>query len=64
MKITAQQLRDKVWEIKARLDAGEDYYSLVSEFKPYLDEMNKRSEVVAKKFKKKFYPIKFNTLMR
>lgn len=63
-KITAQQLRDKVWEIKKRLDDGEDYKELQKEFQPFLDEMNLRSQGVAKMFGKKYYPIDFKTLMR
>ncbi len=56
--------RKKVNEIKNRLDKGENYEMLKKELEPFLDEMNRRGEKIAKKNRRKFYKFTFIGMVR
>lgn len=61
----AVYLRNKIQDIKSRLNCGLiSYDKAKEEAEPYINEMNRLGEEVAKKFKKKFYKFTFSGLMR
>jgi hypothetical protein len=52
-------------ELKAKLGAGLiTLAEAEEELKPYLDEANRRGELIAKRYKRKYKPITFTQLMR
>lgn len=63
--MNAIYLRNKIEDIKTRLNYGYiGYDQAKEEAQPFIDEMNKRGEEVAKKFGKKFSKFTFVSLMR
>lgn len=63
-KLTANDFRNKISEIKSKMVSGISYEQVKSEFEPYLEEMNKRMEAIAKQHGKKFKKLTFNYIMR
>lgn len=58
-------LRNKIQDIKTRLACGYiDYDQAKKEATPFIDEMNRLGEEVAKRFGKKFVKFTFVNLMR
>lgn len=58
-------LRNRIQDIKQRLAFGNiDYDTAKKEAEPFIEEMNKKGEEIAKKFGKKFSKFTFVNLMR
>lgn len=63
--MTAQELRDRIDEIRGALVHGElSYDEAQVKARPIIDEMNRRGQEVAKKYGKSFRPFTFASLMR
>ena len=63
--MNAVYLRNKIQDIKTRLNCGYiSYDKAKEEAKPFIDEMNRIGLEVARKFNKKFNKFTFTTLMR
>ena len=63
-KLTANDFRNKILEVKAKMLGGLSYSEAVKELQPYLNEMNIRGEAIAKEYGKKFKKLTFNYIMR
>ena len=63
--MNGEELRRRIQDIKTRLNCGYlDYDKAKQEAEPYISEMNRLGELVAKKFGKKFNKFTFVSLMR
>lgn len=63
-QLTGQELRNIQHQFRARLQAGEDYEKVESDFKPYLQEMQRRADLIAKKYGTKPQKMSFRAIMR
>jgi type IV secretory pathway TrbF-like protein len=57
-------LREKVFEVRAKMVNGMSYEDAKSELQPYIDEINKIGKQIARKHKKKYYDLTFGYLVR